>query len=578
VRCGRRAGSVGRSALIVLLVIACGSPEPVPTEAPTPTPSPMPTEVPTAPPTPSPTPPPEHGHDGVIDPAGLMHDSRDLLYRTPAGAVPAGTPVRLRLRSFWHDLTGVRLRVFSANSGAEQLHDMTLAAENVSCYDEVATQQGRTCDFWEATLDNTAPDNLWYRFIASDGEATGYYADDSAALDGGRGRATPVAVDNSYALMVHEAGFEAPAWPSSAVAYQIFPDRFRNGDPANDPQTGDERYDDPVLALDWDVLPEGFCRRYSDASAQSCPWRFDDDPPSWSPTIEGPRGRDYMGGDLRGVTEQLDYLADLGVDTLYFNPIFAAGSNHRYDTRDYTQIDPYLGTQQDFDELIAETRQRGMRVILDGVFNHTSSDSPFFDRYGHYEEVGACESMDSPYREWFYMTTSRGPCVGPNGPGTANYQSWFGFDTLPILLKIREPVQEHFLTGAGQHHPPLARGRRRRLADGRLGRCLLPARLLANLSRCRARDRSRGADDQRDLAERCGAAAQRARRSLRHDDELPPARRRAGPARATAIRRQGLPRQWPGAAAIGLRGPAAVGPGGLPGSDPLHAHEPARLA
>ncbi|HVM30361.1 MAG TPA: alpha-amylase family glycosyl hydrolase [Candidatus Limnocylindrales bacterium] len=441
-----------RLALIVGLTFqACGAPQPVPTTDPAPPPTPSvpptltPPPAPTAPPTPSPTPPPRHGHDGVIDLAGLAHDSRDLLYRTPGGAVAAGTPVRIRLRTFWNDVTGVRLRLFSVNSGAEQMLEMQLAAENVDCYEDSPAVGDNTCDFWEARLDNGDADNIWYRFIVSDGGATAYYADDTSALDGGLGRGTSAGVDNSYALMVHEPGFEAPAWPGSAVAYQIFPDRFRNGDPTNDPQTGDVRYDDPVLLLPWDTLPEGYCRRYADA-AEACPWRFDDDPPAWSPRIEGPRGRDYMGGDLRGVIERLDYLAELGVDTLYFNPLFAAGSNHRYDTRDYTVIDPYLGTEADFEELIRETDARGMRVILDGVFNHTSSDSPWFDRYGHYDEVGACESAESPWREWYYMTTSRGPCVGPNGPGTSNYQSWFGFDTLPILLKIRPPVQDYFLT------------------------------------------------------------------------------------------------------------------------------------
>jgi glycosidase len=441
---------------ICVALVGCGSPEPVPTPGPTPlepTPAapspaqPTPTEptTPPAPPSPTPSPPPAHGHDGVIDLAGLAHDSRDLLYRTPAGAVPAGTPVTLRLRTYWNDVTTARLRLFSFNSGAEQLVDMDLAAEGADCYEAAGPAADLRCDFWEATLANSDADNLWYRFIVSDGAATAYYADDTAALDGGLGRATPTQVDISYALMVHEPGFDAPDWPSGAVAYQIFPDRFRNGDPSNDPQTGDVRYDDPVLALPWDTLPEGYCRRYADAR-ETCEWRFEDDPPAWSRNIEGPRGRDYMGGDLRGVIEQLDYLVDLGVDTIYFNPIFAAGSNHRYDTRDYTLVDPYLGTQDDFDELITRADERGMRIILDGVFNHTSSDSPWFDRYGHYDETGACESVDSAWREWYYMTTSRGPCVGPNGPDTSNYQSWAGFDTLPILLKIRPPVQEYFLT------------------------------------------------------------------------------------------------------------------------------------
>ena len=120
-----------------------------------------------------------------------------------------------------------------------------------------------------------------------------------------------------------------------------------------------------------------------------------------SPTIEQPRGRDYMGGDLKGVDQQLDYLQSLGVTAIYFNPVFDAGSNHSYDTQDYTQIDPAFGTQKDFDNLVKHADELGIRIILDGVFNHMSSDSPLFDRYHHYATVGACESATSSYRAWF---------------------------------------------------------------------------------------------------------------------------------------------------------------------------------
>ena len=159
------------------------------------------------------------------------------------------------------------------------------------------------------------------------------------------------------------------------MIYQIFPDRFRNGRKNNDPKTGDIRYDDPVLALPWGTLPEGYCRNYSDGST-NCPWRFDTTPPADSPTKEQPRGRDYMGGDLKGVDQSLDYLQSVGVNTIYFNPVFDAGSNHSYDTQDYYQIDPYFGTQKDWENLVKHAEQRGMRIILDGVFNHMSSDSP----------------------------------------------------------------------------------------------------------------------------------------------------------------------------------------------------------
>ncbi len=385
-----------------------------------------------------------HAHDNNVEWNGLAHDSRDTLYRTPGGAVPAGTPVRVRFRTFHNDVTSVRLRVYSLNSGAQTIYPMALAAADVSCYQPGL--EGETCDFWEYTLPNAAPDNLWYRFIVTDGTDTDYYADDTPALDGGRGRATDDAVDYSYALMVYEPGFTAPAWAKSAVIYQIFPDRFRNGRHNNDPTTGDVRYDDPVLRLPWGTLPEGYCRNYADA-ATNCPWRFDPSPPSWSPTIEAPRGRDYMGGDLRGADQYLDYLQSLGVTTIYFNPIFDAGSNHGYDTQDYMSIDPYFGTMQDWENLARHTAQRGMRIVLDGVFNHLSSDSPFFDRYGHYPTVGACESVSSPYRDWFYFHPQPGgPCAGPDGPNTMTYDGWFGFDTIPVLNKSNPAVQAYFLT------------------------------------------------------------------------------------------------------------------------------------
>ncbi|HMN62636.1 MAG TPA: glycoside hydrolase family 13 protein, partial [Anaerolinea sp.] len=236
---------------------------------------------------------------------------------------------------------------------------------------------------------------------------------------------------------------------SKAVIYQIFPDRFRNGRKNNDANTGDVRYDDPVLALPWGTLPEGYCRNYADG-ATNCPWRFDTTPPADSPTKEQPRGRDYMGGDLKGVDQYLDYLQSLGVTALYFNPIFDAASNHGYDTQDYYRIDPYLGTQKDWENLVKHADQRGMRIILDGVFNHLSSDSPIFDRYHHFNSVGACESLTSPYRAWFVfrdVPAGTGTCAGSAGANSAAYDGWFGFDSIPVINKSNQDVQNYFLYG-----------------------------------------------------------------------------------------------------------------------------------
>ncbi len=379
---------------------------------------------------------------------GLRHDSRDTLYRTPGGAVPAGTEVLIRFRTFHNDVSGVSLRLFDLNANAQQILPMTLAAEDVSCYEEAYASF--SCDFWQVTLDEADPNNLWYRFIVTDGTDTDYYADNTPALDGGLGAPSEDAVDQSYALMFHTPGFTAPAWAENASIYQIFPDRFRDGRANNNPRTGDIRYDDPVLKLPWGILPEGYCRNYADA-ATNCPWRFDTTPPDWSPTIEQPRGRDYYGGDLRGVDQYIEYLDSLGINTIYFNPIFDAGSNHSYDTQDYYKIDPYFGTQKDWENLVKHADQRGIKIILDGVFNHLSSDSPIFDRYHHYTTVGACESLTSPYRDWFYFNdvpAGEGSCVGSSGqPNSANYDGWFGFDSIPVINKSNPDVQEYFLTG-----------------------------------------------------------------------------------------------------------------------------------
>ncbi|MEW5991824.1 MAG: alpha-amylase family glycosyl hydrolase [Chloroflexota bacterium] len=391
----------------------------------------------------TPTAPAGHHPDNNVEWDGLRHDSRDTLYRTPGGAVPDGTPVSLRLRTFHNDVTGVAVRFYSVDLAGQQVVPMDLAAADVSCYDPALAAD--TCDFWELTLPaDWGQDNLWYRFIVSDGTDTDYYADNTPALDGGLGAPSDDPIDQSWALMLYDPAFTAPSWARDAVIYQIFPDRFRNGRKDNDPKTGDLRYDDPVVKLGWTLLPEGYCRNYADANPTTCPARFG------GSGKESPRGRDYYGGDLKGVDQQLDYLAALGVTTIYFNPVFDAGSNHSYDTQDYTRIDPYFGTQKDWDNLVKHAANRGINVILDGVFNHLSSDSPLFDRYHHYAAIGACESATSPYRDWFYfhdVTPGSGTCVSSTGVANgATYDGWFGFDSIPVIRKTEAAVQDYFLT------------------------------------------------------------------------------------------------------------------------------------
>jgi glycosidase len=352
-------------------------------------------EVEPLPPTPAP--------DDDIWWDGLGHDSRDDLYRVPYGAVTTGTPVTLRLRTFHDDVTEVTLRVWSTAAGAQTLYPM----ERVATTDDPPYGY----DYWQATI--PAQDDLtllYYRFIVRDGSDEDFYEDDDL-FDGGWGTTYDDSPDYSFQIDVYEPGFETPDWMKNAVVYQIFPDRFYNGDPKNDAQPSDPTvYENPVLVKSWDDLPEGYCRAYEDIACD-----------------EEPFGRDFFGGDLQGLKEKLDYLQSLGVTAIYFNPIFEAPSNHLYDTTDYFRIDPYFGSKGTYQSLVNLARERGIRVILDGVFNHTSSDSIYFDKYSRYPKDGAYESQDSRYYDWYTFF---------DWPD--DYNSWWGFDTLPVLTEIQE--------------------------------------------------------------------------------------------------------------------------------------------
>lgn len=374
--------------------------------------------------------------DGTIAQGDLQHDSRSDLYRSPVGPVPAGSRVLLRLRAAAGDLGSARVVVSDRLEGTTSSLPMRVVAT-----DPTGGEHGH--DWWQADLDvPLTPTILDYSFVVVDGASRRFLSDDPA-LDGGTGSIARTPIETpGWQLTVYDPGFTTPAWTRGAVVYQVFPDRFANGDPGNDPSpdatpgpTGAARfrqadvYGNPILVKGWDERPEGSCRAYEGVVCD-----------------EEPLGRDFFGGDLAGLTERLDELAARGVTALYLNPILAAPSNHRYDTSDYLSIDPDLGTDEEFDAFIETAHALGIRVILDGVFNHVSSDSPWFDRAGRYETVGACESADSPYRDWFTFRApgpgQPSPCAPsePEGDDTY-YESWAGFDTIPALRETPEVVE-----------------------------------------------------------------------------------------------------------------------------------------
>lgn len=197
-----------------------------------------------------------------------------------------------------------------------------------------------------------------------------------------------------WLLTVYEAGFSTPAWFKNATMYQIFPDRFYEGVPNK-----------PLHFADRIYRPDKTGEPYFWPNEQA----------------DGYLNRDYYGGDFNGIQQKLPYLHGLGVTVIYLNPIFEAHANHRYNTANYLQADPMLGTNEQFSELCAAAKEADIRIILDGVFSHTGSDSLYFNREGRYGPGGAYRDRNSPYRSW-YDFDSGYPC---------GYRSWWGFETLP---------------------------------------------------------------------------------------------------------------------------------------------------
>ena len=267
-----------------------------------------------------------------------------------------------------------------------------------------------------------------YHFEIRSGRLTCYFDARGAVRD-----------TNDYYDFVILPGFRTPDWAKGAVMYQIYVDRFRNGDPSNDVLSGEYLYiGEPVNRVEqWDAYPAAM------------------------------DVRSFYGGDLQGVLEKLDYLQDLGVEVIYFNPLFVSPSNHKYDIQDYDHIDPHFGrivsdhgellppgakenreatryisrvtdaanldaSDAFFARLVEEIHRRGMKVILDGVFNHCGSFNKWMDRERIYEnaegyEKGAFVSESSPYRGYFSFHDDFG------WPYNRSYDGWWGHDTLPKL-------------------------------------------------------------------------------------------------------------------------------------------------
>lgn len=336
----------------------------------------------------------------------------------------------------------VRLRFRTARDDAQEVCPIsggeTLQMQKMS--------SGEVFDYYETEVQLTDTMFVYYFRIKSESEELCYHRCGVSEH--------PVEYYN-FRIM---PGFSTPAWAKGAVMYQIFVDRFCNGDPSNDVEDGEYVYiGEPVCKVkDWNEFPAAMDIRR------------------------------FHGGDLQGVLDKLDYLEELGVEVIYFNPLFVSPSNHKYDIQDYDYIDPHYGViiedggevlpegEKDntratkyqkrtgdirnleasnrlFAKLVEEMHTRGMRVILDGVFNHCGSFNKWMDRERIYEpqpeyEKGAYVSAQSPYRDFFHFFDEREEAW----PYNKNYDGWWGHDTLPKLNYEDSPTLEEYILNIGK--------------------------------------------------------------------------------------------------------------------------------
>lgn len=327
----------------------------------------------------------------------MLHDSASPVYRDPAEALHPGQSVTLRFRTRLSSVGAVYLTLLSESFR----HDYAMHPEN-GMYSVTISAPDK-------------PDVYWYYFnVSVDGKV--YYYGAEGGQTAGLG-CVYTEQPPAFQLTVYATGYDTPDWLKNSVIYQIFPDRFARSDD-DTAQRGVEYHVQKgrkaALHARWDEAP-----RY-----RPLPGEKDYDP------------SDYFGGTLKGIEQSLDYLKSLGVGAIYLNPVFEAASNHRYNTADYMKIDPVLGSEDDLRRLCEKADAMGMRVLLDGVFSHTGSDSVYFNREGGYGEGGAYRSKESPYFPWY--TFEHYP---------DKYKSWWGFKTLPEVNERNPEWQRFVITG-----------------------------------------------------------------------------------------------------------------------------------
>lgn len=320
-----------------------------------------------------------------------LFNSFDLACKSPFGAVRAGQEIRFCLTiPYTYGFVQPHL-VLTRDGEAPTSYPMTFT----ECVNEIN----------RFTLSIRVPDPGLYFYYFD------LYSDFRKLFRGPLGQAV-LGWDKGepWQLTIFDADFSTPDSLKGGVIYQIFPDRFYEGKKNK---------------------PMPFADRIYRENKHGEPY-------FWPNESGGYLNRDYFGGDFAGIAEKLPYLQQLGVSWIYLNPIFEAHSNHRYNTADYLKADPLLGTNEEFRLLCSRAKEYGIRIILDGVFSHTGSDSVYFNKEGRYGSGGAYQDETSPYRSWYDFSSNY----------SCGYRSWWGFETLPEV-KESDPSYRQFICGKG---------------------------------------------------------------------------------------------------------------------------------
>ena len=321
----------------------------------------------------------------------ILYDSKKQMHKTPFGTLTPGEVCTLHVH-IPKEVGAVGAKCLFCHEDQSPAHSFPM-----TCVAEKGAYEIYECQF---SLPETGL-YFYYFLIEKPGSAFRLfkYGDD-----------TNMEAGAMWQLSCIPADFTTPDWAKGAVIYQVFPDRF---------------YQEGECDLTGKLQPYTVHKDWNEEVV-------------WQPTPEGlVLNNDFYGGNFKGITAKMDYIASLGVSILYLNPISKSFSSHRYDTGDYKTPDPMLGTEADFTAMCEAAHARGIKVILDGVYSHTGSDSLYFNKMGTFPGVGAYQSKESPYYSWF--TFHEYP---------DSYNCWWNFDTLPTVKKMDPAFVNYIISDA----------------------------------------------------------------------------------------------------------------------------------